>query len=154
MSKSALCLAFALWACTSAEDTTGRAVAIDGDTIRLGQTSIRLSGIDAPEVGQLCGELRCGEISRYALASLLSGAGPVECRSRGKDKYGRTVAFCKILSTGTDLGWWLVSRGHAIATDSVYSDVEKEAKRQGRGVWAGPFTRPCLYRDPTRKDCK
>lgn len=152
--RTAMCLAFGLWACAPAEATNGPAIAIDGDTIRIAKTSIRLSGIDAPEVGQLCGELRCGEISRYALASLLSGAGEVQCRSRGQDKYGRVLAFCKIVSTGTDLGWWLVSRGHAVATDSVYADVEAAAKAKGVGVWSRPFTRPCLYRNPEHRSCR
>ena len=37
-----------------AEDLTGRASVIDGDTIEIHGTRIRLEGVDAPESGQSC----------------------------------------------------------------------------------------------------
>jgi endonuclease YncB( thermonuclease family) len=50
----------------SAEGLTGRASVIDGDTLEIHDTRIRMLGIDAPESSQLCrGEdslpYRCGE---------------------------------------------------------------------------------------------
>lgn len=156
--SSYLCLAFALWACGEPNEVSGQAKAIDGDTIRISAQTVRLSGVDAPEMEQTCFSgsraYACGWTSKHALASILSGAGTVECRSRGKDKYGRIIAFCKILHTGTDLGWWLVRRGLAVSTDTAYADVEHLARQEKIGLWSGEFTRPCLYRNPHLKDCR
>ena len=49
---AALCLALA--AIRAHADTTGRATAIDGDTIEIRGERIRLDAIDAPESGQAC----------------------------------------------------------------------------------------------------
>ena len=38
-------------------DITGNPRAIDGDTIHIGKTKIRLHGIDAPEMDEIAGEL-------------------------------------------------------------------------------------------------
>ena len=57
----------------SAQDIIGTATVIDGDTLRIGATTIRLYGIDAPEKRQTCrsangtvwhcGLLRCKSFS-------------------------------------------------------------------------------------------
>ena len=38
-------------------DITGKARAVDGDTIHIANTKIRLHGIDAPEMDEIAGEL-------------------------------------------------------------------------------------------------
>lgn len=78
----------------------GMCVAIDGDTLRCGDTRIRLHGIDAPE-------LPGGEASKRYLASIIDGAG-VRCVPRGRDRYGRTVAVCYVASL---LGGWFQDKG-------------------------------------------
>ena len=51
-----------------AADLTGKPRIVDGDTIWIGGTKIRLHGIDAPEAKQTCkkgdgNEYRCGEMA-------------------------------------------------------------------------------------------
>ena len=56
-----LVLACTLPACsseTTGDDLQGVASVIDGDTIEIHGTRIRLNGIDAPESGQLCQDAR------------------------------------------------------------------------------------------------
>jgi endonuclease YncB( thermonuclease family) len=48
---------------------------VDGDTVQIGSTKIRLSGIDAPETDQLCLDAK-GEGWACGLASRDSDLGP------------------------------------------------------------------------------
>ncbi|WP_227440919.1 thermonuclease family protein [Methylobacterium sp. W2] len=73
----------------AAEPITGRASVVDGDTLDIGGTRIRLHGIDAPESGQLChrrsGEaFRCGQAAALALADRI-GSATVSCDPRDTD---------------------------------------------------------------------
>ncbi|MHC2276369.1 hypothetical protein ACVME8_002980 [Bradyrhizobium diazoefficiens] len=89
-----------------AGDIVGRASVIDGDTIEIHGTRIRLWGIDAPESDQLChgddSELyRCGQKAAAALAGLFySIPRPIICAPKDRDRYGRVVALCKIDDAG------------------------------------------------------
>jgi len=38
-------------------DITGKPRVVDGDTIHIGKTKIRLHGVDAPEMDEIAGEL-------------------------------------------------------------------------------------------------
>jgi len=96
-------------------DLTGQASIIDGDTLEIHSTRIRLWGIDAPESTQLCrGEdsvqYRCGAKSANDLDAFIAGQ-PVNCVPIALDRYGRTVATCSI--AGADLGECLVRSGLA-----------------------------------------
>src|SRR5690348_9636378 len=81
-----------------AADLTGHAVAIDGDTIVIGATHIRLAEIDAPERAQTCNrfnvpvfgtaEWQCGRFAAYRMSKMLLD--PVTCTPRATDRYGRT----------------------------------------------------------------
>ena len=69
---------------------TGIATIIDGDTIAIGETRIRLEGIDAPEAAQSCGRRwfgtwACGRASADELAKLTARQ-TVTCESKGTDK--------------------------------------------------------------------
>jgi|TARA_B100002003_G_scaffold228676_1_gene237250 endonuclease YncB( thermonuclease family) len=62
-------------------DVTGKPHVVDGDTIWIGETKIRLHGIDAPEAKQEClrGDgvsYHCGEAATDTLRALI-GAVPV-----------------------------------------------------------------------------
>ncbi|MBO1021638.1 thermonuclease family protein [Methylobacterium sp. SD274] len=139
----------------AAEPITGRASVIDGDTLDIGSTRIRLHGIDAPESGQLCQDragkaFRCGQAAAIALADRI-GSTPVSCDPRGADKYGRTVAVCR--KGAEDLSSWLVAQGHAIAYrrySKDYVPAESTAKAGKLGMWAGSFAAPGDWRKGER----
>ena len=102
----ATCIALlaAAWAWPVHADVSGRARVVDGDTLEIGGTRIRLFGIDAPERGQSCqvgGELWiCGGLARVRLEERISGR-TVVCEEKDRDRYGRIVAVCR--AGGEDL---------------------------------------------------
>jgi endonuclease YncB( thermonuclease family) len=125
---------------------SGIARVIDGDTIDVHGTHIRLNGIDAPESKQTCeanGQTyACGEQATEALIVLL-GARPVECAERGKDRYQRIIATCQVDST--DVGGWMVEHGWAVAYRKYsldYVSAEDRARSAKLGIWAGTFDMP------------
>ena len=97
-------------------DVTGTARIVDGDTIWIGDTKIRLHGIDAPEAKQLCYRdnqpWRCGEDATEALRRLI-GNNPVRCEDQGSDRYGRMIGRCYV--QGEDIEAWMVLNGWALA---------------------------------------
>src|SRR6478672_5992917 len=99
-----------------AGDLTGQASVIDGDTLEIHGTRIRLWGIDAPESTQLCRgddslQYRCGARAANDLDAFIARR-PVNCMPMNLDQYGRTVATCS--AGGADLGEWLVRNGFAL----------------------------------------
>ena len=136
----------------SAEQNTisGTASVIDGDTIEIHGTRIRLYGIDAPESAQLClvdgNPTRCGQSAAFALADKI-GARPVVCDAKDRDVYGRTVAICSI--GGENLNAWMTAQGWALAYrqySTAYVSEEEEAQAAKRGMWRGDFIRPWDWR--------
>jgi endonuclease YncB( thermonuclease family) len=135
-----------------ADDLAGQASIIDGDTLEIHGTRIRLWGIDAPESSQLCRgddslQYRCGAKAANDLDAFIAGR-PVNCLPISLDRYGRTVATCSV--GGADLGDWLVRNGLALDwpqySKRKYDDVQREAEQAGRGMWAGSYVEPWLYR--------
>src|SRR5215216_2834537 len=99
----------------SSADLIGQANVIDGDTLEIHGTRIRLWGIDAPESTQLCRgsdslQYRCGAKAANDLDAFVAKR-PVSCVPISLDRYGRTVATCSV--NGADLGDWLVGNGLA-----------------------------------------
>lgn len=84
---------------------SGPAHVVDGDTIDIGQTRVRIWGIDAPEMNTAAGKR-----SRRFLVRFL-GKHTVRCYPEGFDRYGRTVALCRV--NGADIARILVKMGHA-----------------------------------------
>src|SRR6202162_6057325 len=100
----------------AADNLAGHASVIDGDTLEIHGTRIRLWGIDAPESNQLCrGEdslqYRCGAKAANDLDAFIARR-PVNCSPISLDQYGRAVATCSV--DNVDLGEWLVRNGLAI----------------------------------------
>lgn len=135
-----------------ADDLIGRASIIDGDTLEIHGTRIRLWGIDAPESSQLCRndeslQYRCGAKAANGLDAFIARR-PVDCSPMNLDQYGRTVARCSI--DGVDLGAWLVGNGLALDWPTYskgrYDKVQRDAEHAGRGMWAGSYVEPWLYR--------
>jgi len=121
---------------------------IDGDTVDLAGTRVRLWGVDAPERDQTCedatgAEYRCGDHSTRELAALTASE-LVTCEPRDIDRYGRTVARCSV--GGDDVGQQMVRDGHALDytrySRGAYLADELRARRERTGVWQGKFTRP------------
>ena len=135
-----------------ADDFVGQASVIDGDTLEVHGTRIRLWGIDAPESSQLCrgedsSQYRCGARAANELDTFIAQR-PVNCVPLSLDRYGRTVATCSV--GGVDLGEWLVRNGLALDwpqySKGKYDAVQREAERAGRGIWNGSYVEPWLYR--------
>jgi endonuclease YncB( thermonuclease family) len=129
---------------------TGIPMIIDGDTIRIGNTRIRLHGIDAPEARQTCNaggkEWRCGWEATNALAKII-GHHWVACTKHGTDRYGRVLAVCRIGLI--NINAWMVDNGWAAAYrrySEEYVLNERNAKAAGKGVWRGHFVLPWVWR--------
>lgn len=127
---------------------SGMARASDGDSLVLQGDRVRLLGIDAPELDQVCWdaadvEWSCGRVAREALATRLA-TGPLQCQPRGQDKYGRTLAHCSV--NDSDLGAYMVGRGLALATEG-YVVEQAQAKSDRLGLWQGRFVDPRTWRD-------
>ncbi len=124
----------------------GRAIATDGDSIRIDGTRIRLKGLDAPELDQTCQQgtrsYRCGELARDALLSLILRS-PVKCRSAGRDKYKRVLAKCSVADK--DIGSQIVASGWAVGYGD-YERQEADARARRVGLWAGTFDTPREWR--------
>jgi endonuclease YncB( thermonuclease family) len=134
-----------------AADLTGEARIVDGDTIWIGKTKIRLHGIDAPEMRQECHQqdgnaYLCGVASTDALRILI-GSGSVRCEGNTYDRYKRLIAVC--YSDIANLNAELVRQGRALAYRRYSMDyvlVENEARDNKRGMWVGEFDSPWKWR--------
>ncbi|RCS25315.1 thermonuclease family protein [Phyllobacterium salinisoli] len=128
------------------EPIEGSAYAIDGDTLIIGGRHIRLQGIDAPEMKQICrrhqGEYACGTEARNLLKTLIGGR-TVRCSGAANDKYRRLLGDCRVGEI--DLNRSMVEKGWAVAYGR-YTDEEAAARRENRGIWAGSFERPQDWR--------
>jgi len=131
---------------------TGAASVIDGDTIEIHGTRIRLWGIDAPEHDQLCrGEdseqYHCGARAANKLDEFI-GSRPVTCEPKELDRYRRTVAVCSV--AGEDMSAWLISHGLALDwpkySHGKYAGDQEKAKQAEQGLWSGSFVEPWNYR--------
>lgn len=128
----------------------GSAEVVDGDTLRIGGTTIRLSGIDAPEANQNCtrdgANWACGTASARQLTALVEGR-QVACAVRDVDAYGRSVAVCSV--GGLELNRTMVAAGWAVAFRRYSVDYvadEAGAKAARAGIWTSSFVLPEDYR--------
>lgn len=125
----------------------GPFLAIDGDTLLTKGERLRLEGIDAPELGQVCARpdgipYACGADARRALMDLVDGGG-WECSGTARDRYDRLLVICR--RDVDELGRLLVASGVAIA-DGRYLAEERMARQAGQGVWNGTFEQPADWR--------
>lgn len=132
----------------------GRASVIDGDTLEIHGTRIRLHGIDAPESGQFCfvagKKTRCGQQAALALADRI-GTSIVSCDPRDRDRYNRVVAVC--YAGDEDLNAWMVASGWAVAYryySTDYAQQEENASASKLGIWQGEFIPPRDWRKGKR----
>ena len=133
-----------------AANIIGQARIVDGDSLVISGTKIRLHGIDAPESRQHCQRgstsWACGRAATNALVRLINGQ-TVVCEERDRDRYGRIVAVCHLGSR--NLNQWMVSNGWALAYrrySTAYVNHEAAAKKANRGIWTSQFTAPWDWR--------
>ncbi len=120
----------------------GKAVVVDGDTIKIREIQVRFFGIDAPEKGQLCrsfnGEIyRCGQRSGAYLRRLIGGR-QVRCQDLGQAKFSRRWGRCFVGKVNLQSA--MVRAGHARAY-SFHSDEyigeQNIARKMRQGIWQG-----------------
>lgn len=143
-----------LWAFNTFAATNVRV--IDGDSLEMGDTRIRLEGIDAPEYYQDCRysnlkKYPCGLEAKAHLQSLVD-MGKVRCIEKDVDRYGRKLCSCYVtnkINETTHINEEMVRSGWAVVYKNKFSDytaAEEEAKREKRGIWQGKFMKPQLFR--------
>lgn len=125
---------------------------VDADTIYAGSTKIRLNGIDAPEMDQVCIDAsgknwNCGIEAREKLQVYAHGR-PWICKLTGTDVYKRHLGSCTV--GGEDVSRWLVRNGWALAFrrySAAYVADEDFAREQKHGLWGGAFVAPWEWRN-------
>ncbi len=147
---------------TIAEEISGVAEIIDGDTVYINNDKFRLEGIDAPEMRQQCKkeslkissiigftfykDYNCGKVSKEKLISKINGS-EIKCIFTTKDKYKRYIATC--FKGKTNLNQWMVRNGLAVAYrrySKKYVPDEDFAKENKLGLWQGKFMNPEKWR--------
>lgn len=106
---------------------TGKAHIIDGDTIKIGKTKIRLAGIDAPELN-----MPWGQKSKWAMVEICKGQ-IITARLDGERSFDRLVATC-FLPDGRDIGAEIIKIGLALDlphfSGGKYRQFEPEGARK------------------------
>ncbi len=148
----------------NSEIISGKALTIDGDTIKIKNKKIRLHGIDAPEIKQLCQRTflsififsfqenyKCGEISKKKLEKYVKN-NIIKCKVEGIDRYKRILGTC--YKNTININSRMVRNGYAVAYKKYsqkYVSVEREAKREELGLWKGKFDMPWDWRKNVKK---
>ncbi len=115
-----------------------RVAVVDGETLLLNDTVIRLDGVSAPHRGQACsaaeGAGDCGSQSAKALAAMLRDR-EVLCRFNGRDHEGFPRAVCD--AGGQELNRAMVRSGWARARADMPGLLaeEAQARASGLGLW-------------------
>lgn len=106
---------------------TGTCYVVDGDTIRIGNVSLRLAGIDAPEMDHPWGKKAKWELVRLCKGQVITA------KIEPGMSYDRLVATC-YLPDGRDLSAEMVRSGHAIDwpkfSGGKYAHLEPEGVRK------------------------
>ena len=151
------CLLVVCHALSGAAQLQGQVIRVaDGDTLvvldeQRQQHTIRLAGIDAPEKSQAFGT----ESRDHLAQAVLHQAVTVAYDKR--DKYGRIVGKVMLQGMDTNLaqlqaGWaWhyrQYQREQSIEDRQIYSETERLARQDQRGLWQGnmPPEPPWDYR--------
>jgi endonuclease YncB( thermonuclease family) len=123
---------------------------IDGDSLVLNGTRIRLEGIDAPEQKQKCKNnnetIDCGEYVTQKLKEWLVGKS-IGCENLGIDRYKRVLARC--FANEENINGWLVKNGLAFAYikySKEYLKDETNAKHRKLGLWNMELVKPWEWR--------
>lgn len=111
----------------SSREVVGRAWIIDGDTIAIKGTKIRLAGIDAPEL-----DMPYGKAAKWAMVRICKGQ-TVTAKLDGERSFDRLVGTC-YLPDGRDIGAELIKQGFALDltrfSGGKYEQFEPAGARQ------------------------
>lgn len=134
----------------NATEVLAPARVVDGDSLELDGQRVRLVGIDAPELNQICqgqqGDYSCGVKARDHLRTLIGNSTQIKCVGEGDDKYGRLLAECFVGETS--LNSTMVRDGWAISYGG-FGWIERTAQKEKLGLWAGNFDNPSDWRAKT-----
>jgi endonuclease YncB( thermonuclease family) len=110
----------ALLAFLFATTISGPARVIDGDTIVVNNTHVRLKGVDAEELNTAR-----GEEARRVMIRIVTGW--LTCQLTGEKTYNREVGYC-FTRDGTDINQAIIASGAALACpryDTRYMPYER-----------------------------
>ncbi|HSM41584.1 MAG TPA: thermonuclease family protein [Afifellaceae bacterium] len=110
-----------------AGELCGRCYVIDGDTIVISRTKVRLAGIDAPELDQ-----PWGQKAKWTMVEICKGQ-TITAKLTGERSYDRLIGTC-YLPDGRDIGAELIKRGLAldggIFSEGKYRHLEPHGARR------------------------
>ena len=140
---------------------SGKAIIVDGDTIKINGESIRFGGIDAPESyffgkKQFCYlddiEVLCGMLSKEKLKEKI-GKNFVTCLlEKNQDRNKRYVGECYI--NDESLSVYMVRSGFAFDypkySNGKFKKDQEFAKYYSLGLWNMKFEYPWIWRKKNR----
>lgn len=134
---------------------SSRVRVIDGDTLDLEGVKVRLKGIDAPEIKQLCRKdkniFNCGELAKRSLEALILDK-VVSCNKSSIDKYGRYISYCT--NGDKSLNHEMIKHGLAYTYmnhNAILALSEYKACFMQSGLWSGKFDKPWKWRSFHKK---
>ena len=142
--------------------TKGKAIVVDGDTVKINGKKIRFGGIDAPESyykgkKQTCikdnKKVFCGQISKDKLIEKI-GTNSVNCKiEKNKDIYKRLVGECFIKEES--LSVFMVRNGYAFDwpyySERKFANDQEYAKMNKLGIWNMKFEYPWIWKKKVRE---
>lgn len=143
-----------------ADEISGPVCVTDGDRLSVnatrksgacqGGTKVRLFGIDAPEIKQLCThangrDFRCGLYAASFLLNQLKDKNAI-CVGEETDAQGQLIAVCKV--GAIDVNALMVREGWALASPeaNAYIPAQAAAKAFHKGIWQMQFEMPWVWR--------
>tara|TARA_B100000427_G_C15348097_1_gene524190 strand:+ start:104 stop:640 length:537 start_codon:yes stop_codon:yes gene_type:complete len=139
-----------------------KVIITDGDSIKIGKQKIRLFGIDAPELKQICYNkskvpYACGHQAKEILKKIITNKKflnhnkkYIYCYYSERDKYNRILGECFIgKDSKYNVNEYMVGLGHAVAYlrySKKYLDWQESAKLNNNGLWSGTFETPEEWR--------
>ncbi len=114
---------------------------INGDTLRLSDSVIRLQGLEAPPRGKLCRRadgtsFDCGAAAVDALANMVRGKF-ITCHLGPRDPAGFVQAMCDAGETNLNRQLVIDGWARARADAPAFGDEENHARNEKRGLWRG-----------------